>query len=152
MARHGAGAVLGSLAVMAVAGGFLSYAAASVRTAGAGAETLAVRAVFPSSSGIATGAPVELAGIPVGHVTAISLDRRTFLADVDMVLDRRIAVPSDSRFAIAGGSGSGLVAITPGHATTVLANGASVTNTESAESLEQEVGNYIFGGGGLGDH
>ena len=44
----------------------------------------------------------------------------------------------------------GVLAIEPGRATSHLAPGAVVTTTIPAESLEQQVGNYIFGDGGVG--
>ncbi len=152
MARHGAGAVIGSGAVVAVAAGFVALALASTSTPGQGADGMRLRAVFPSSDGLDAGDAVVLAGIPVGRVLSVRLDRTTFLSDVDLQLASALAVPSDSQFAIrGGGTGDGVLEIEPGHAATHLAAGAVVTATIPAESLEQQVGNYIFGSGGLGE-
>ena len=151
MARHGAGAVLGSGAVIAVAAGFLALALTTAESGRGSTDGLHLRAVFPSSDGLEAGDTVALAGIPVGQVLSVRLDRRTFLADVDLAVASDIAIPTDSRFAITGGGMSdGVLAIEPGRATSHLAQGAVVTATVSAESLEQQVGNYIFGDGGIG--
>lgn len=152
MARHGAGAVMGSAAVVVVAAGFVALALVSTAEPGQGAGGIRLRAVFPSSDGLAAGDAVVLAGIPVGHVLAVRLDRTTFLSDVDVDIAAPLALPSDSRFAIrSGGTGEGVLEIEPGHAATRLAAGAVVTATIPNESLEQQVGNYIFGSGGLGE-
>ena len=152
MARHGAGAVIGSAAVVAVAAGFVALALASTGTPGQSAGGIRLRAVFPSSDGLDAGDAVVLAGIPVGRVLSVRLDHARFLSDVDLEVAASLALPTDSRFAIRGGStGDGVLEIEPGHAATHLASGAVVTSTDPAESLEQQVGNYIFGSGGLGE-
>ena len=151
MARHGAGAVVGCGVVIAVAAGFLALALATTGSDRVAAGDLHLRAVFPSSDGLESGDTVSLAGIPVGRILSVRLDQRTFLADVDLAVSSRIAIPTDSRFAISGGGmGDGVLTIEPGHAASRLASGAIVTATVPAESLEQQVGNYIFGDGGLG--
>ena len=151
MARHGAGAVVGSSAVVLIAAGFVALALATTSGGEPGATGLRLRAVFPSSSGLQAGDAVMLAGIQVGQVTSVRLDRTNFVADVDLMVAAPVAIPTDSRFAIEGGGmGDGVLTIEPGHATTHLAAGAVVTATVPAVSLEQQVGNYIFGGGGLG--
>ncbi len=153
MARHGLGAVAGSGVVVLVAAGFVALALTTTGNGGQAAGGLRLRAVFPSSDGLEAGDAVVMAGIPVGHVLSVRLDRSTYVADVDLELASTLAVPSDSRFAIQGGSGSdGVLAIEPGRSATHLAQGAVVTATIPAESLEQQVGNYIFGTGGLGEN
>jgi phospholipid/cholesterol/gamma-HCH transport system substrate-binding protein len=151
MARHGAGAVAGSAVVLLVAAGFAALAAASTG-GGADGGPMRLRAVFPSSDGLEAGDAVVLAGIAVGRVVSVRLDRREFVSDVDLSVGRRVGIPVDSRFVIAGGGmGGGVLAIEPGHAAAKLADGAVVTATVPGVSLEQQVGNYIFGNGGVGD-
>ena len=152
MARHGAGAVIGSGAVVGFVALALASTSTSTGTPGQGAGGMRLRAVFPSSDGLDPGDAVVLAGIPVGRILSVRLDRATFLSDVDLELASSLALPSDTQFAIrAGGTGDGVLEIEPGHAATHLSAGAVVTATIPAESLEQQVGNYIFGSGGLGE-
>lgn len=152
MARHGTGAVIGSGAVVAVAAGFVALALASTGALDKPADGIRLRAVFPSSDGLDAGDAVVLAGIPVGRVVSVRLDRARFVSDVELQLAASLALPSDTQFAILGGGmGDGVLEIEPGHAATHLQSGAVVTATIPAESLEQQVGNYIFGNGGLGE-
>ncbi len=147
---------MGSSTVVLIAAAFVALALATTAGGGGGegearGTGLHLRAVFASSNGLQAGDAVVVAGLEVGRVTSVRLDRTNFTADVDLTVAAPLAIPTDSRFAIeGGGAGDGLLAIEPGHAATHLASGAVVTATVPAISLEQQVGNYIFGNGGLG--
>lgn len=105
---------------------------------------------FNSVSGLRVGADVEMAGVPVGRVAAITLDddpaRRQAL--VRLVLDRDLKLSTDT---IASVKTSGLIGdkyinLQPGGLEDVLASGDTLEETESAVDLESLIGKYAFGG------
>lgn len=110
-----------------------------------------LNARFNSVSGLRVGADVEMAGVPVGRVAAITLDddplRRQ--AIVRMVLEKDLKLSSDT---IASVKTSGLIGdkyinLQPGGQSEVLAPGDTLEETESAVDLESLIGKYAFGGG-----
>jgi phospholipid/cholesterol/gamma-HCH transport system substrate-binding protein len=86
-----------------------------------------VKAAFDNVGGLKVGAPVKLAGVRAGQVTAISLEpSRGYKAFVVLVLEERYGtIPSDSIAAIQTASllGGNFIAITPGGAITSLRDG-----------------------------
>jgi phospholipid/cholesterol/gamma-HCH transport system substrate-binding protein len=138
-AETGVGAV-----VLAAAAGFLIYAlsAGAVGAHGGGYD---VKARFGQVGGLATGADVRVAGVKVGTVSHISLDPKTFLADVDLTLDPGVKLPADSTAKITSDSllGGPHIAIAPGGAAEDLKQGAEIQNTQGAVDLFGLVGQMI---------
>jgi phospholipid/cholesterol/gamma-HCH transport system substrate-binding protein len=103
-----------------------------------------VRAAFDNVGGLKVDAPVKLAGVKVGQVTAISLEAsRRSKAIVVLVLDERYgAIPLDSIAAIQTASllGGNFIAINPGGAVTSLRDGGEILATNSAFSIEHLIG------------
>lgn len=105
---------------------------------------------FNSVSGLRVGADVEMAGVPVGRVAAITLDddpvRRQAL--VRLVLDRDLKLSTDTIASIktSGLIGDKYVNLQPGGLDDVLASGDTLEETESAVDLESLIGKYAFGG------
>ena len=81
---------------------------------------------FANVRGLTEGDPVDVAGLKVGSVKAMSL--RDGQVEVLLWIHAEIKLPSDSRFAIrsAGALGDRLVSITPGTAPELLADGDTV--------------------------
>ncbi len=79
-----------------------------------GADIYHVSVYFSNVSGLKTGAPVEVAGIEVGHVAAISLVQNQ--ADVTLALRQGLRVYADSQVSIQtrGVLGDKFVVISPG--------------------------------------
>ena len=73
-------------------------------------------ASFFDVSGIRIGTEVKLAGVSVGKVVGVSLDKQTYSAKVSIVIDSEIKIPEDSEIIIASESllGGNFVSITPG--------------------------------------
>ncbi len=151
VARHGRGSYVASAAVVSAAAGFLTFAA--IKTGSQTGATDDFAAAFSSSAGLVVGSAVEVAGVKVGEVTSIDLDRRTFLANVRFTMARRVQVPADTGLTIQGGGFSGLavVGVEPGSAASRLKAGSLIARTSPAQSLENEVGEFIFGNAGLAD-
>lgn len=105
-----------------------------------------VSARFVSISGLKEGALVELAGVKIGKVTDIELDRGEYEAVVQMSIDQGVNLQDDSIASIrtAGIIGDRFVNITPGGSDDFLGPGDEIEETESAISLEELVSKYIF--------
>ncbi len=105
---------------------------------------------FNSVSGLRVGADVEMAGVPVGRVAAITLDDDPMQrqALVRMVLDRDLKLSTDTIASIktSGLIGDKYVNLQPGGLDDVLASGDVLEETESAVDLESLIGKYAFGG------
>jgi phospholipid/cholesterol/gamma-HCH transport system substrate-binding protein len=102
-----------------------------------------IHADFDDISGLKVGDPVEIAGVPVGKVTAISLhDGR---ADVSMELNKRVEVDSDAIAAIKtnGIIGDKYISIALGAGDRILKNGDTLHHTQSAFVLEDALGQLI---------
>lgn len=109
-----------------------------------------LNARFNSVSGLRVGADVEMAGVPVGRVAAITLDDDSMQrqALVRMVLDRDLKLSTDTIASIktSGLIGDKYVNLQPGGLDDVLASGDMLEETESAVDLESLIGKYAFGG------
>lgn len=149
LARENGSAIVFSGLVLLVAGAFYAYARASQVDLGHDRYHLTAR--FISANGLHVGAEVQLAGVPVGRVTAITLDPVSAMANVGFTVDRALQLPADSAVTIGSATmtDEDALMVQPGKAPTHLAPGAVITNAQEAVSLEQQVSNYIFGNGGL---
>ena len=144
MARRNAAEVITGAAVLAVAAGFLAYAVSHSGRGGVSGYPL--RAKFDRIDGLNIGADVRLAGVKVGAVTDARIDPKTFLAEVGFTMQQGIEVPKDSSAEITsdGLLGGKYLSIVPGGDTTALQAGQAITITQSAVSLEQLLGKFIF--------
>lgn len=113
-----------------------------------GGNYYSLKASFQSVSGLKTGAQVEIAGVEVGQVDSISLDRIEQVAIVKMKIDREVVLTDD---VIASVKTSGLIGdkyinLAPGGSEEILNSGDTITETESALDLEELISKYVFGG------
>lgn len=111
-----------------------------------GSESRTVVARFISVSGLKSGASVEIAGVQVGKVTDIRLDKEDFEAEVSMEIDRAVELQTDSIAAIrtAGIIGDRYVKISPGGSDDLIEPGGEIIETEAAINLEELISKYIF--------
>lgn len=103
---------------------------------------------FNSVSGLRVGADIELAGVPVGRVSAIQVDPIRAQAIVTLHFTNKLQLPEDTIASIktSGLIGDKYVNIAPGGSDQTLASGAELHETESAVDLESLIGKYAFGG------
>ena len=144
MANRGIAEVLAGAAVLLVAAGFLGFAVAhSGRSTGAGYE---LRASFDHIDGLNVGADVRMAGVKTGSVTAARIDPVTYQAVVTLQVGDGLQIPKDSSAEIVSESmlGGKFLSLTPGGDATMLKPGEKITITQSAVSLEQLLGKFIF--------
>jgi phospholipid/cholesterol/gamma-HCH transport system substrate-binding protein len=146
MASNAAETLIGAV-VLAVAGGFLVYAAntADVGVAGSGYELVAK---FRKAEGIDIGGDVRIAGVKVGSISGMTLDPKTYFARVTFVIDHDVKVPEDSVAKITSASllGDSYIAIDPGSEDLMLEPGAELEITQSSVSIGDLIGKFIHGG------
>jgi phospholipid/cholesterol/gamma-HCH transport system substrate-binding protein len=119
-----------------------------------GPTGLKLFASFDETGELALRAPVVIAGVRVGEVSAISLGN-DFRARVEMNLNPTLKLPTDTSASIvtAGVLGDRYIELQPGADETILKSGDQISFTESAVILERLIGKLIYGttkGGGAG--
>ncbi len=105
-----------------------------------------VYARFQSVSGLKQGAPVEIAGVKVGTIESISLDKDKN-AIVKMKIEKGLVLTDDVIASVktAGIIGDKYIKISPGGSDALLKPGEMITETESALDLEELLSKYVFG-------
>ena len=108
--------------------------------------TYRVTARFDNAGGLKAGAAVRSAGVVVGRVESIGFDDKTFQASIALKLEKRYAFPRDSSMKIltSGLLGEQYIGIEAGGDPDNLADGAVVTQTQSAVVLENLIGQFLF--------
>ena len=104
-----------------------------------------VTAKFGEVGSLAPGATVTVAGVKVGTVSKITLDPKTYLANVQLAIDPDIGLPTDSTAKITSDSllGGVHVAIGPGGAPDNLKAGGEIENTQGAVDLFGLIGQVV---------
>ncbi len=110
-------------------------------------EGYRVMAEFDNIGGLKVRAPVKSAGVVVGRVDAITLDTRTFRANVALRIDKRYPFPKDSSASIltAGLLGEQYVGMDGGGDEQNLKDGDRLKITQSAIVLEKVIGQFLYG-------
>ncbi|MCU0942428.1 MAG: outer membrane lipid asymmetry maintenance protein MlaD [Hydrogenophaga sp.] len=108
--------------------------------------TYRVVARFDNAGGLKPGAAVRSAGVVVGRVENITFDDQTFQASITLSLEKRYGFPKDSSMKIltSGLLGDQYIGIEPGGDPANLADGAVVTQTQSALVLENLISQFLF--------
>ncbi len=98
-----------------------------------------IYARFRSVSGLKMGAYVEMAGVQIGKVDSISLDKETKTALVEMKILKDVILSDDviASVTTAGLIGDKYINLSPGGSETILKPGDLITETESAVNLEE---------------
>ena len=86
-------------------------------------------------------------------ITHTYVDPKTYRAVVDMMVAPDVKLPKDSSAQIStdGLLGGKVIALVPGGDDKMLADGGEITITQSAASLEDLLGKFIFGVNDLSD-
>ncbi|MGY4533833.1 phospholipid/cholesterol/gamma-HCH transport system substrate-binding protein [Pseudomonas sp. TE3786] len=116
-------------------------------TVGAGQDTYKLYANFDNLAGLTVRAKVTMAGVGIGKVTAIDLDRDTFTGRVTMELERRVDnLPVDSTASIltAGLLGEKYIGISVGGDEALLKDGGTIHDTQSSLVLEDLIGKFLI--------
>ncbi len=135
MANSAAETLVGA-AVVAVAVGFLAFASQST-SMGTTSDSYELNASFNSAEGISVGTDVRLAGVKVGTVTGLELDRETYQARLSFAVAKDVLIPDDSEISVAseGLLGGSFIEVAPGGSDFMLEDGEEVLLTQSSVSL-----------------
>ncbi|MDD9304783.1 MAG: outer membrane lipid asymmetry maintenance protein MlaD [Desulfobacter sp.] len=111
-----------------------------------GGERYALYGYFSSASGLKTGARVEMAGVDIGNVGEISLERERQVAKVVLHIDTSVEISEDSIASVktSGIIGEKFIAISPGGAEILLEDQDEIFNTESSLDIESLIRKFIF--------
>jgi len=104
-----------------------------------------IEAEFDNASGLKVGATVEIAGVTIGKVSAISLAEEN-LARVVLLINRDVKISADAIASIRtqGLIGDKYIKIIQGGDEESLADGGAIFDTESSIDIEELVSKYIF--------
>jgi len=106
-----------------------------------------ITASFENVGSLKVRAPVAMAGVDIGRVTAIDFDPKSFEAVVTMSIESKYSeLPSDSNASIltAGLLGEQYVGLEPGGEEELLEDGSEIEMTQSALVLEKIIGQFLF--------
>lgn len=106
-----------------------------------------VKASFENIGSLKVRAPVSIAGVKIGRVTAIDFDAESFEAMVTMNIEAKYnQLPSDSSASIltAGLLGEQYIGLEAGGEDELLQQGSQLELTQSALVLEQIIGQFLF--------
>lgn len=109
-------------------------------------RTYTISARFDNIGGLKPGAAIKSAGVKVGSVSRIDLDRDTYQANVELALSKKYLFPKDSSFKVltSGLLGEQYIGIDAGYEDDNLAPAAVVTRTQSAVVLENLISQFLF--------
>jgi phospholipid/cholesterol/gamma-HCH transport system substrate-binding protein len=110
-----------------------------------GGNVYEVIAQFNTASGLKAGSSVEIAGVEVGRVRAITLNEDR--AAVILAVDNKVKLYADTIASIKtrGIIGEKFLALSPGGGGDPLKPGDTIRDTESGLDLEELVSQYVHG-------
>ncbi|MFZ5722318.1 MAG: outer membrane lipid asymmetry maintenance protein MlaD [Pseudomonadota bacterium] len=130
--------------------GFLAFAFLAVKVSGlsfsAPADSYRLYARFENVSGLTVRARVTVGGVLVGRVTDIRLDTEDSTAVVEMAIDgavRNLTTDSTAAILTSGLLGEKYIGLTTGADETLLQDGATIRDTQSALVLENLIGKFL---------
>jgi phospholipid/cholesterol/gamma-HCH transport system substrate-binding protein len=125
--------------------GYLTVRLGEVEVLGDKYYTLNAR--FTSVTGLKVGAQVEIAGVQVGQVDAISLDPKENVAMVRLKIKEGIQLSDDTIASVqtAGLLGDRFIQLSPGGSDQFLNSGDKIIETEPALNIESLIRKYAFG-------
>jgi len=110
-------------------------------------DSYTVFAHFQNSGGLKVKSPVNVAGVRIGRVSAIRLDRDSHESIVEMRIESQYNnLPSDSGVSIytAGLLGEQYISLDPGSSDEYLKDKSTIDITSSAIVLEEMIGKFML--------
>ncbi|HBN9059703.1 outer membrane lipid asymmetry maintenance protein MlaD [Pseudomonas aeruginosa] len=136
----------GLLALLLLALLLLALRVSGLSVGNAG-DTYKVYAYFDNIAGVTVRGKVTLAGVTIGKVTAVDLDRDSYTGRVTMEINQNVNnLPVDSTASIltAGLLGEKYIGISVGGDEDVLKDGSTIHDTQSALVLEDLIGKFLL--------
>ena len=125
---------------------FLSLQVSNIRSF-LPADTYKITARFSNSGGLKVKSPVSVAGVRIGRVSNIYVDKETYESVVEMSIESKYdTLPDDTSATIytAGLLGEQYVNLDPGGSFDHLKDGDKIEITQSAIVLEEVIGRFLF--------
>lgn len=112
-----------------------------------GLQGYVVEAFFPTVGGLKQGASVEIAGVAIGRVRQIELDKATYRARVTLLINKGIELQEDTIASVKtkGLIGEKYVRLSPGASDEIIPAGGRIRDVEPPVDLEELIGSVIFG-------
>ncbi|MBF0589629.1 MAG: outer membrane lipid asymmetry maintenance protein MlaD [Magnetococcales bacterium] len=112
-----------------------------------GGNYIPIHVQFTSVSGLKSGANVEIAGVGVGRVDSIDLDKDDYEARVILKIDKGVPIQEDAIASVRtkGLIGDRYIKITPGASDVVLKAGDKLIQNEPAIDFEELISQFIHG-------
>ena len=111
------------------------------------ANSYEITAEFDNIGSLKVGAPVSIAGVKIGEVEAIRLDKQSFRAQAVLeIFSKKSKLPTDTSASIftSGILGAQYIGLTPGFSDEYLKSKGRIQTTHSALILESLIGQLIF--------
>ena len=112
-----------------------------------GGDTYKLYANFDNIAGLTVRSKVTMAGVTIGKVTAVDLDRDSYTGRVTMEIDQSVDnLPTDSTASIltAGLLGEKYIGISVGGEEELLTAGGQIRDTQSSLVLEDLIGKFLL--------
>ncbi len=124
---------------------FLALKVGDLNPGGAG-ESYRVSARFSNIGSLKARAPVRAAGVTVGRVVDVDFDPVRYQATVSMAIAAQYRFPTDTSASIltSGVLGENYVGLDAGGEDSLLADGDTLTITQSAIVLEHVIGQFFY--------
>ena len=118
-----------------------------------GDNTYSLFAKFNTVTGLREGNPVNMLGLEIGKVQKFTMDQENQQVLVEFRINRGIEIYDDAIASVKteGLIGDKYVAVDPGGGGDLLANGDSITDTNSPTDIMDLVSKYAFGDVGDGE-
>ena len=112
-----------------------------------GENTYRLTAKFSTVTGLRVGNPVNMLGLEIGRVAKFEMDQENQVAIVTLEINKGIDIYDDAIASIKteGLIGDKFVSIDAGGGGDLLADGDSITETESPTDIMELVSKYAFG-------
>ncbi len=113
-----------------------------------GGDSYSLQARFGSISGVNPGSRVEIAGVKVGTVRSIELNKEQFVAIVTLELPDSLSLDDDTIASVktSGLIGDRFIDLQPGGSGFPLEPGDMIVDTESALDIESLISRFALGG------
>lgn len=110
-----------------------------------GSQGTTIYAIFSNVGGLKEGAEVQIAGVNIGRVKAITLDE--YQAKVKLQITTTVPIQDDAIASIKtkGLVGEKYIEITPGGSDEIIANGGKLQETLPPFDLEKAISKWVFG-------
>ena len=118
-----------------------------------GEKSYSLIAKFTSVSGLRVGNPVNMLGLEIGRVESFKMDQENQVAVVTLRINNGIEIYDDAIASIKteGLIGDKYISIDAGGGGDLLADGDTITDTESPTDIMDLVSKYAFGDVGSGE-